>query len=206
MYDTVEQVNMRLVNSVIMVDGQPVYVHGCSQDFSIERDVSCISIHYFRSDGSEGSCFVDSQDIDVRNLRLGYVNTRQHTYYLARTPGRQQSQGLTRRNTYTYVTGQDEPSANMFDEFRRHGSLYRMLSNEYPTIEQCAAKLNDYNSGVTSIAFHKHFALVRNDNFDFLELHFKNERIGYGDLNNFTLPSRYSYLTEKIQQSGVKIR
>ena len=92
---------------------------------------------------------------------------------------------------------------NMFEDLRRNGSLYKALRGDYPTIEECAEQLNEYNSEIVSRAFHRHFALVRNDNFDFLELHYKNERIGYGDLNNFTLPSRYSYLTEMIKQSGV---
>jgi len=201
MYDTLEQASLRLNQTVILIGGAPAYV----AEVRHNRDGK-INLVYYTSIGRDAQprdINVDDPSVDARGMRLGYVNDRRSTYFLARTPGRQQAQGLNRRNVYTYTPGTDEPMGNMFEDLRRNGSLYKALRGDYPTIEQCAEQLNAYDSEVMSRAFHRHFALVRNDNFDFLELHYKNERIGYGELNNFTLPSRYSYLTEMIKQSGV---
>ena len=201
MYDTLEQASLRLNGTVILIGGTPAYVAEVRHD----REGKIILVYFNSSDRNAVPKEIEANDpsVDPRNMRLGYVNDRRHTYFLARTPARQQAQGLNRRNVYTYTPGTEEPMGNMFEDLRRNGSLYKALRGEYPTIEQCAEQLNAYDSEIVSRAFHRHFALVRNDNFDFLELHYKNERIGYGDLNNFTLPSRYSYLTEMIKQSGV---
>lgn len=100
MYDSLGDAEMRLLGTVIRVDGMPVLVdniskNGDEEDFLLKL-TSLISPYktVFARLGYAG--------VDLSSAPLGYCNINSKAYFLARNPARRQKQGIDPRHVQVY--------------------------------------------------------------------------------------------------------
>ena len=200
-YDDVGQSDMRLRESIILVDGQPVQVMG-----SVKRGKK-LFIQYARLPAKNAIDEIDLQDetVNIRDFKLGYLNHRGEALYLSRIPGRQQVQGLCRRNVDITAFSDPRKDRPEWGQIIRTGEFSDMMRGVYPKYKDCVASLEHDNERV-SVAFSRVWALRRDNDLGFFELLFKGERVAWGDPNQFNLPSASTYLRECLDEANINYR
>lgn len=142
-YTTQHDAEMRLARSVVLLKGQPAFVQG----------VSGLNLILALPDGTEPIVNVNSVDLDISSVPLGYINTGRGPYYLQRGPNRSQKQGvvLSRMNWFSpYVKEFCPPPFNDYEAF---GYWVKTFNRDFPTMEEC---LKHPKGG----AFHRFWAVV----------------------------------------------
>lgn len=192
MYDR-DQAALRLANTVVEYDGRPYLVANVSgnnvnptldlMDLPKQRDVIKI--------------LADDPKLNYRRFQLGYVNYNRNALYLSRMPARQQKQGLC--NTNVNVSGDGRWNFNII---MGSDAINDVFQNRYPTFNEAVDSIKPGES----MAFSRRFAVYLDEDLGFYELRYKGERIAWGDPAVFNLPSNYTYLTEVIQQEGIRVR
>lgn len=98
-YDTHEQISQKLQGSVILVKGWPFTVQA-----TIHRKDGGFALLLGNQAGNLS--WVNYEDVsDFRSLAPGYVNYNTQSYWVYRIPDRQNTQGMTQRNTYMKPAG-----------------------------------------------------------------------------------------------------
>lgn len=193
----VEQLQLRLAGTIIEFDGRPVQVSRVNQNGSLELILL---------PGGRDNIVVPSNDprFNIRDFKLGYVNCHNTAGYLTRVPARQQRQGLTNANT---VFDEDFRRfvGRPLSEISRRPEFTDMWRNTYPKFADVVNRLNA-NPDLRKMAFSRRFALSKDRELGFFELHYRGRRVAWGDPNQFNLPSEYQYLTEVISSEGVSVR
>ena len=196
-YDSAEQANLRLKGTYILYDGELMQCGGCPAEGTVAL---------YTVPGQRGQMVVNLDDpkLNMSDFRLGYVNKGARAGYLTRIPARQQRQGLCQTNVqvdpeWTRVTAQGVNTILGSVEFRD------ALQNKYPKFGECVDMLKG-NPNIRSRAFSRRFALYKDPEFDLYELHYRGQRIAWGDPASFNLPSSHTYLRELIDQEGISVR
>lgn len=135
-------VEMRLNDSVILVDGEPCHVYGTSGDINLH----CTNME-------TGKEFIvdyrTSNKIDLTPTPLGFVNRGPGCSYVARVPTRKNKQGLSLNN----MVSTNRPCADLI----RSKELSRCIKGIYPSLEEVITSVTKAGS----MAFHRRFALAR---------------------------------------------
>lgn len=98
-YDSHEQIHQKLVNTVILVKDNPVYV----MQSGVQNGKFFLHV---RGKGFEGIIPYDEVK-DCRGIAPGYFAYRGNAHWVYRSPERQNQQGMHQRNTYHKQAGQD---------------------------------------------------------------------------------------------------
>jgi hypothetical protein len=187
-----EQIRLRLQGTVIMYDSRPVIVSQIAADkiglafLPTMRDVFFVPF--------------DDPKLNIREFRLGYVNVNRSAMYVQRFPGRQQRQGLCGANVKLGQRG-----GIPWNDLIRRAEFTDMMRNVYPTFAQVVDRL-EKNPELNTMAFNRRFALAKDQELGFFELHYRGRRIAWGDPSNFNLPSDHQYLAEVIAAEGISVR
>ncbi len=203
-YDNVENAAQHLQGCVVMYDDRPHYVREVYRQTNGKRDIMAILSAMPRMrDEIHVPIFDPLFDAKCLGQRLGYVNFGDTigTLWLSRIPSRQYKQGLIRQNVLVTMGGGRRDPGVRFDTLLQHAGLSDCLRGIYPTFDQAIQKLDD-NPNLPSVAFHKHFALERQD-LGYHLLCYRNERVAWGDPKKFKLPEHFIYLKETLDKLGV---
>jgi hypothetical protein len=206
-YDMVDQADMRLRNTVILVHDKPVEVLSCKK---AGKSVM-LQFTYLPKRTVVDEIDVTDEAVNMRDLKLGYVNFDNEALYLTRIPARQQQQGLSGRNISIPNYSADNPAfkrghiAADFERLKASASFADALTNVYPTFQEAIVMLDQADERV-SVAFSRVFALKKDKELEFFELHYKAQRIAWGDPNNFNLPSSSRFLSEILDNSRINFR
>lgn len=166
MYDSIEQVNRYLVNTVVLYDQQPYWVN---RAIGNDRDPS-ITLLELPGYRRELSCSVSDPLLNYQSFQLGYVNLDNGSVvYCRRMPKRQQQQGLSGRNIWT--GGID------FDVLTRSRGFARSLVNDYPTIAKATKLLED---GHRSVAISRHIAIAKDEHNNEFVFMYRGRTVGVG--------------------------
>jgi len=204
-YDSLEHARQQLQGTVVMFDEAPVWINEIFQaDNGLAVNLSILPrIH--------DPIIVSLTDhrLDARNLgsRLGYVNMNTEAVYLSRIPSRQTKQGLARTNVFVAVadSGGDRgprPYRLNFDRVMNTPGFVDAMANAYPDLDRCK-ELFDGNPDISSLAISKDFAVVREE-LGYYILLYRNDRVGWGDLQGFKVPDEYSYLRNRMGALGIR--
>lgn len=193
MYDSAEQAQLRLGQTIVGYDGKPVYVHRVNK----AEELECSLMNRMEA---LITVALNDPKLNINKFPLGYVNVRNRAVYLSRSPMRQQRQGLCRQN----VLVKNAAGVNFLDVAKTPGFV-DAWTNVYPTIKDCLNQF-DINPDLKSMAFNRRWALYQDKDLGFFELLYRGERVAWGDPQGFVLPSEYSYLRESLAECGVNIR
>lgn len=120
-YDQLEQINTKLLNTVIMIKDNPFYVLNV---YDLGGGAFGLRVH-----GLDGNSFgIEYKDVaDCRPIAPGYVSRNGSVYWLHRGPERQNQQGMNHRNTFLKAVNTD------LVQGARHDFLLSALANRKDT-------------------------------------------------------------------------
>lgn len=228
MYDTVEEIQQKLVGCVLMYKARPVFVvAGGLRAADPEAKVFKLFISIVNTSDlpvmKTYPVFLDDPDLDYRSLgsRLGYMNLTDYNgkpyneaVYLMRQPKRssQYTQGLSKQNVYVIGcrgNGSPELPPTGLLEFnekiyaKKSEELSRMLNGVYPSVAEVREMLSDPT--VISKAFSRIWAIQRDEVGPF-NLLYKSIRVGYSeDLTKFTVSERYRFHKDDLMRQIARI-
>lgn len=104
-YDSHEQINQKLANTVVMIKELPFLVR---ETIDLGKGKFALLV----SDRAEAMYIVNYDDVkDCRGIAPGYFMYRGRAHWVYRAPERQNSQGMGQRNTYYKIAGGKHSSA-----------------------------------------------------------------------------------------------
>lgn len=215
MFDTQEEAQQKIVETVILHKGLPIWVQSAKSSGRGKITVYYIYIDDPSSETRSGD--ISDPDFDFRSIgeRLGYLNINEGMFkeavYLRRTPVRRshQTQGLSRHNLYIPET---RGSSNLgiprqrwaFNQVYRMNTFAHMFKNEYPTLKQLRLAFAKEGNRV-SAAFHQRLAISKSPTGLF-NLEYKSQDIGYSeDLEKFKLGPEFGHLRESLDEAGLRV-
>lgn len=198
MYDGPEQTKMRLAETVVAYDGKPVYVTGVTAG-------NKLNLVKLPKMNDNFVCGLNDPKLNFLDLRLGYVNTNNYAAYMRRTAGRQQRQGLHKGVVIIGDRDLQNKVVLNWEELIHTPEFFDAFQGIYPNFADVVQRMLE-NPKIRSMAFHRRFALHRDEELGFYELRYRGRRVAWGDPNQFNLPSEYSYMTEMIQAEGINLR
>lgn len=205
MYDTHEQAVRRLHNSVIRVNGRPVYV------VDVGMTGSNITIIHHDIGGDRDALIttrIDDPSVDIRPVPLGMMNyTAAGCAYVSRLPVNSGVQGLTNNNSQAvslnalFASGNAGRAFNTLDRSFQP-ALRDMVQGTYPRLADAVRSVtaplrNRVNNRAVGIS--REFALFV-DNWGMMFLIYKTLKIGYSENNGetFRLLPHYAFLSELL--------
>lgn len=208
-YETVDDANLRLRDTVVLYKGEPVFIHSVRR---AETPDEIFRVYYSplplskakvlsRGEDADKRKYISSKHFDICPFRMGYVNSQSKgAFYCCRLPNRVQRQGLSAEN-FKAITCQGKQVD--FRTFCCTPEVIHMVNNVYP-IFQTALKALDK---VFSIAFHYDFALVKDSNIESLiYLFHRGEKAGFLNDGKIVLGKKFKCLKEGLIELGLNIK
>ena len=198
MYDyNLEQARMRLLTTIV----------GSGDDFYYVEDVRAgregvITIIGFKLPDLRDQKLMRLDEIQCFEYNIGYWNHGREAVYVVRVPARQNKQGIAHDNLRVV---QKDRLASLRDYQRHYTSptFLDMLKNKYPTFEEARAKL--LSKEAVSVAVTKDIAYRYDDDLEFFILEYKGRAVAHGDIDKMSVPTKYQYLREKLENSKLKV-
>lgn len=187
MFETANDGNMRLRNTVIRYKGRPVFCEGVDDDLRLH----CMWLH----DGKNIRIAKNDPELDYSASSLGMVNSNGEAIFCSRVPCRKWKQGLGRENVSVKGLGRDRPRE--VNGLIRSKSLGMTIENKFPSMEACLKMLRTRQ--VASVAFSRKFAVRRIG--DKIALYFRTRIVGEIKEDKPSLDDRYNYLQEVLQEA-----
>lgn len=214
MFDTQEEAQQKIVETIILHKGLPIWVQ------SAKKSARSIVIYYYYVDDAAQetrTADITDPDLDFRTVgeHLGYLNVNEGPYkealYLRRTPVRRshQTQGLSRHNLFVPITRGSTslgiPQQRFaFNQVWKMSTFVHMFKNEYPSLRQIRLAFTKEQQRI-SAAFHARLAINRSPTGVF-NLEYKGQDIGYTeDLETFKLGPEYRHLRESLDEAGLRV-
>ena len=179
----VEDLGMRLVESLIRYRGQPAYVAGSEGNtllLTLTRQNETVRVP------------LPDAGIDVRPVPLGYVNGNSKCWFVTRKPERRYKQGLTSRSMS--ITG---PEMSMHtSRFLTCVGFAKTVLGEYPDYSNALRSVRRRNG---SKAFSRRFALAWDRELGEVMLCHRGKRVGQVQDGRPVLSERNQYLQEELE-------
>lgn len=195
-YDSVDEANNRLANTVVTYEGRPVWIDGARNHADGVIRLNMIE-HPFNSDVVRKR--IDSPAFNrFRSPPLGFCNYfdsgSRHVLFCQRTSPRSRRQGLCSDNLRAeyLLTGNRE----RFDRIYRSEAFKEMIEGSYPEFDEVMRLLVPDSS----IAVDREFALLRSK-VGFTTLMYKTVEAGIIFRGNLYLSPDHQYLTEMIMEN-----
>lgn len=148
--------------------------------------------------------YISSKHFDIAPFKLGYVNrpSGSGVFYCTRLPNRIQKQGLCGEN----FSARDNYGAPInFNTFLSCKQMIDMVHGNYPSFDEALRLLAEK---VNSVAFHRDFALVKDEVIpNLLFLYHKGNKVGMYARNSgeVSLGNKYACLKESLQEQRIKV-
>lgn len=208
-YQTVADASRSLQSTYIMFDGRPVWVTDVDGPGGI-LNPDQITIRFIPTPIVRGTarqhCTLNDPRLDISNLRLGYLNAPEDCVYCSRAPNRSTVQGLNNANvSINNITNNGDEMRYSLVDVAALPTFVDMFTNTYPTVREVLTEFK--TSRVRSRAFGRLFALSRDDFRGDYVVHYRNDKVGYGDLETgrVNLAKQYSYLREQLVEMGLNV-
>lgn len=213
MYDTKEEANQKLGQTVVLFHGQPCYI------IEAVGKGSKLSLRYnLMRPKEERSNLIQEDGWEFRNLgqRLGYVNVNlgeksyKEALYTTRVAVRaaHNTQGLSSKNLrYGSLKGSSRLGLSGYslgwNSLYQSGYFCDTLEDKYPTFLEVKDSFSTDNY-LSSKAFHRSFAVRRHDVGPYY-LEYKGKDIGYtDDFFRWKIADNYKYLEESLDHIEFK--
>lgn len=212
-YESLEDARLRLKNTVVLYDGEPVFIRNIEPSrsekdgiFRIHADALPLNRPGQIPDEDEDEDWIDaakkadlrkfisSKNFDIAPFKMGYVNLKKGAVFCSRVPRRQQKQGLS-LESYSAV-GLD------WGAFVQSKEAVDMIKGRYPTLDQAKALLNKS----PLVAFSREFAIAKDEILeDMFILYYKGSKVGVFLDGKVTLGKKYTCLKETLLEIKVNV-
>lgn len=180
----------KLSDSVVLLKGIPVLIHGVGVDTGI---VGYQTLGMYGRNSS-----APLKEFDLTPITLGNINVEEgYTTYVTRLPTRSWKQGLRASSVYF-------ANRNLARYFSIHRSSFiNCVLGKYPRLNSCLEML--FNAEASGIAFSRDFSLLKPNKKGVATLLFKGTEVGFllPDKNNSrpALQPRFQFLQELLEES-----
>lgn len=199
-YDNLEDARAKLKDTFCLYKGKAFYVKAVEHNpnFGIEKNKFVVIGTYMSGRNGTPIIDIDDPDFNCSEYNIGYMNVHQAGFapWLFRIPQKQFHQGL--RNTQMKMRASNP--AYLHVELRACKDMGTMLENQYPLFKDAVEILNQGNAHL--IAFHKNFAMSKDNIHNDYLLEYKGEQIGFTpDLDNVKLLAEHEHLYEALKEA-----
>lgn len=187
--DDFEYANAKLSDSIVQLDGEPVYVD------NVSREGHC----NVRKLGDQNYFLVGLNNLDLTPVPLGNINhSSGQADYLARLPVRNWKQGLRMSNLYAIQDPRTARNLRIDSP-----SFINCILGNYPSLAKCIELLiNDERS---SVAFSRQFALTSFSKKGVSSILFKGREVGSGTIQDeqivLTPFPKFHFLRELLEEA-----
>lgn len=211
-YETQEEVNFRLNNTVVLYDGKPVYITRVNmpevEDKKEIARVFFVELPYGKRLGEgakETRKYLSSRKFDLAPFRMGYFNHNGEAIFVSRAPVRQNQQGLNAKNV-TFIDACGKRAENMnFNEMIKSQGFVDMVNGVFPDFTAAGELLGNKDS--SSIAISRSFAFHVDHDLEALMLLHKGIPCGIalkGD-RALKVPPKFHFLREEMEQCRIPL-
>lgn len=211
-YETHEEITMRLQNTIVLYDKEPVYITRIQAGGQEGDDGKEIARVYFRSlpfTGKDGKAevrkYLSSRNFDLSPFKMGYFNHKGEAHYASRAPVRQNKQGLS-DNSVSFTDYAGRNSRNMgFATMVASQGFVDMVHNKYPSFKEAGDLLGDKDT--SSVAISRSFAFHIDHDLDALLLRHKGVKCGIAMKSDKALkiPPKFHFLREEMEDHRIPI-
>lgn len=203
-YENAEEAQLRLDRSVVIYDGELVYVDHIRKDDDGKWKIQVYDLPLTGEKGTRK--LVSSAKFNFEPFELGYINpanleksTRYSTYY-TRAPVRKYKQGLNSENTTIikpqFPFGQNKYGFLEFRELTAEKGFVDCFKGNYPSLQETLVTCKKYPERM--LAFDRNFAVYYCDATDLYYLYYKAEIVGRVDNGIPILGNKFKYLQQVL--------
>lgn len=204
-YETVEEANMRLSSTVVLYEGEPVYITEVRQLNEDDAKNEIYRVYStplpYRRDARAERKLISSGKFDLSPFRMGFMNFGGHAYYLSRNTARQNRQGLSERSL-TIVGPPDQPPIRLSNIISEQ-EFVDMIKGKYPSMEEAVKMLQqpEYNA----VAVSREYALKKDTDLDgLIILYHKDAKVGFmAGTKSFKLSKKFHFLKEQLKERNI---
>lgn len=202
-YEAVHDAEMRLANTIVVYDGNPVVVDRIE---AVETD-DIFRVHFRQLPlGTKAGerKFISSRKFDLAPFKVGYVEVSGALLYVSRAPRRNQQQGLSPGNTAFMRNGMHTDPREWWNHLLSAPDFEKAFHNKRDNYEAC---LWSVRGGNPFAILSREFALKPDGNFSELVFLFhKEQKVGYiTDDNRVRLAPKSKCLRECLLELGAKV-
>lgn len=213
-YETLEDAERCLTGTVVMYDGEPVYISGVGPaapgdpkpDIFRVYAVPLPSANIERGGNEEIRKFISSRKFDLRTVKLGFVNLPDDVLvYCSRNPARQFKQGLCAATlACNLIIDPHGVRQVKLNTLLARQEFVDTIKGKYPSFEEaCSTVERGFRTGA---AFSREFAVVQDDELEGLTyLYYKDYKVGFVTGGVVNLTNKTSCLKEHLAELGVKV-
>lgn len=209
-YETTEEIKFRLESSIVLYDGQPVYISKVNVvDAEDRKEIARVFYYELplmgRGNGKEVRKYLSSKKFDLAPFKMGYLNHGGEAVFLARTPVRQHKQGLSSTSSvFTDCKGRRSENIN-FNTLTSSQGFVDMYKGVYPEFGHCGDLLG--NNDHSSVAVSRSFAFVIDNDLDALMMMHKGVRCGIAMKGDKALKvsPKFHFLREEMEDHRIPV-
>jgi hypothetical protein len=203
-YESVADASMRLQGTVVLYDGQPVYIENVTQLDAGDNKADVFRIYHRAlpyGNSPQERKFISSKKYDLAPFPMGFMNKDGVTYYCSRLPRKQQRQGLS-NGTFSCVDVSGRGGRYALEEAINFKEFADCIAGKYPSVAEATRRVRD---GEQAVAFSRCFALVRdNDLPELIYLYHKQAKVGFVMDGKLSLAKKGQCLKESLREAGVE--
>lgn len=184
MWNRAEDAHMRLAGTIVLFNGEPVYVTRVNPDHKV--------LFCFLSTGKKGEAAWEADAWDYRPVKTGFVNLGREMFFVERVPVRKWKQGLHRENTAVYP---ERPG--IFDIIRTK-EFAACIKRDYPSFKDVMRALR--NGSADSRAFHPLWGLQKTP-LGLVWVCYKKETVGWFEGGKLKLGDGFQFLKESAEEA-----
>lgn len=216
-YENLEEAQRRLTGTVVLYDGEPVYI---AQVSNVREDntfrlwcqkLPNEDLNLGIGDLPEGERPVNSFRKKINSPRfnkfrpfeMGYINLFQtraggklfFPVYLTRTPARRGKQGFN-EGSYNCRDNRGGDRRPSFVDIIFSEAFVEMIKGDYPSYREVVARVQDVEEG--GIAVDRAFCVCKDRESGIVFLDYRSETVGIARADEILLSDKFSFLRETI--------
>jgi len=209
-YENIHDAQMRLSGTVVLYDGDPVYIRDIGQKDPGDPKDDVFRVYAEklprtgRDNLAEMRKFISSKKFDMAPFPMGFINRGGYAYYATRTPRRQQKQGLSEGTFFTTVPGFENEKAGLsFGNAVQSREFVDCIKGVYPSMEDAVKSI--ISGEAKSVGISRTYALVGDRSLDgLIYLYHKSEKVGFILDGTLKLSKSAVCLKESLREVGIK--
>lgn len=207
-YESLEEAQRRLLNTVVMYDGEPVYVTDVRNIDADDRregaaNNDIVRVEFKRLPVARQSVterkYISSRKFDFSPFKMGMLEYNEGLYFLSRTTGRQQQQGLSQGNLSVLPINDCHGGVHL-NNLVGEKSFYDCIKGSYKSFEEALESKSIHGS-----AFSRSFALHNDRDLGLSFLFHKNNRCGWVKDKCIVLGPAFKYLSNELESCNAPL-
>ena len=200
-YETLDDARMRLRQTVVLYEGQPVLIREIARSEKAGDEIFRVLFDPLPVDFEEQAKrkYISSKHFDIAPFKMGYVNAPNGAFFCSRIPNRMQKQGLCGEN----FRGVDNyGNAIQFATFLNTKEVVAMVNGDYPSFAGAVKALGKCES----VAFSRDFCIMKDEILEeLLHLYHKGKKVGVILNGSITLGKNFTCLKESLEELGLRM-